>query len=110
MLALRPLPAFSDNYIWTLANACGQAVVVDPGEAAPVLAAHEAGLQPVAILLTHHHPDHVGGAGELMERFGIPCYAPVDDRIRHASHRVSEGDQVRIDELDLELAVTEIPG
>lgn len=110
MLTLKPLPAFSDNYIWTLANERGEAVVVDPGEAGPVLAATEAGLRPVAILLTHHHPDHVGGAGELMERFKLPCYAPVDDRIRHATHRVSEGDHVRIDALGLDLQVTHIPG
>ena len=110
MLSLRALPAFTDNYIWTLANAAGEALVVDPGEAGPVLAEVERGLKPVAILLTHHHPDHVGGAGELLERFGIPCYAPADERIRHATTRVGEGDRVRVGELGLELEVTEIPG
>ena len=110
MLSLRPLPAFSDNYIWTLANAAGEALVVDPGDAAPVLAEAERGLRPIAILLTHHHPDHVGGAGELVERFGIPCYAPVDERIQHASVRVGDGDRVRIDALDLDFDVLTIPG
>jgi len=110
MPSLRALPAFSDNYIWTLANASGEALIVDPGDAAPVLAEVERGLKPVAILLTHHHPDHVGGAGALLERFDIPCYAPVDDRIRHATHRVGEGDRVRVDQLDLDLDVVEIPG
>ena len=110
MLTLRPLPAFTDNYIWTLANAAGQALVVDPGESGPVFEAVEQGLRPVAILLTHHHPDHVGGTGELLERFDVPCYAPVDDRIRHASRRVAHNDSLRIDELDLELEVSGIPG
>jgi hydroxyacylglutathione hydrolase len=110
MLSLQPLPAFSDNYIWTLSNGRGEALVVDPGDAAPVFAAAERGMRPVAVLLTHHHPDHVGGAGALVERFGIPCYAPVDERIAHASQRVGDGDRVRIEELDLDFDVLEIPG
>jgi len=110
MLSLRALPAFSDNYIWTLANAAGEALVVDPGDAAPVLAEAERGLKPVAILLTHHHNDHIGGAADILDRFDIPCYAPVDERIPRASRRVGEGERVRIDELGLDLSVTEIPG
>jgi hydroxyacylglutathione hydrolase len=110
MPSLRPLPAFSDNYIWTLANESGEALVVDPGDAAPVLAEVERGLRPVAILLTHHHPDHVGGTGALLERFDIPCYAPHDERIRHATHRVGEGDRFRVEALGLDLGVVEIPG
>ena len=75
----RPLPAFSDNYIWTLEAAGAGSVVVDPGEAAPVLAA---GLEPALLLLTHHHADHVGGAAALLARWpGLPCFAPHDGRI-----------------------------
>jgi hydroxyacylglutathione hydrolase len=110
MLSLRPLPAFSDNYIWTLADDAGQAIVVDPGDAGPVLAAMDAGLSPVAIFLTHHHPDHVGGAAEILARRAVPCYAPDDERITAATHRVREGDHVEVPELGCTFDVIEIPG
>ena len=110
MLSLRPLPAFNDNYIWTLSDANGKAVLVDPGEAGPVLRSAADGMIPIAILLTHHHHDHIGGVAELLSRFDIPCYAPADERIVQATHRVSEGDRVRIDALGLELDVLAVPG
>ncbi len=110
MLALCPLPAFQDNYIWTLANARGEALVVDPGSAEPVFEAIAAGLKPVAMLLTHHHPDHIGGAAELLARFPVPCYAPVEARIALDAMRVGQGDRVRIEALDLDLDVIEVHG
>lgn len=110
MLSLRPLPAFDDNYIWVLSNGSGQAVVVDPGEPGPVLRAAADGLQPVAILLTHHHHDHVGGAAELLTRFRIPCYAPDDARLGFDVERVGEGDTVSVAALDAEFCVMAIPG
>lgn len=110
MLVLTPLPAFQDNYIWTAANAEGEAVVVDPGEAGPVLEAAERGLKPVAILLTHHHPDHVGGVAALLERFQIPVYGPFDERIAQPIRQVRGGDKVSVPELGLQLEVLEIPG
>jgi len=110
MLNLHPIPAFEDNYIWTLAGADGRALVVDPGDAAPVLAAAEEGLQPIAILLTHHHPDHTGGVGELRRRFDIPCYAPHDERIADHCDRVGEGDRVEIPALGLKFDVIALPG
>ena len=110
MLSLRPLPAFTDNYIWTLANVDGQALIVDPGDAGPVLDAAAGGMRPVAILLTHHHPDHIGGVAELLKHFDIPCYAPVDVRIAEATHRVAEGESIRVPELSLDLEVLAVPG
>lgn len=110
MLQLRPLAAFEDNYIWTLSDDAGQAIVVDPGDPAPVLAAADQGLRPVALLLTHHHADHVGGAGAILDRFDIPCFAPEDDRIGRATHRVREGDRAEVPELGLAFDVLEIPG
>lgn len=110
MLSLRPLPAFQDNYIWTLSNAAGEAIVVDPGEAAPVLAAAAQGLRPVAMLLTHHHPDHIGGAAELLARFPMPCYAPREPRIALEATRVGHGDRVHVPQLDLDFDVLEVHG
>jgi hydroxyacylglutathione hydrolase len=104
------LPALADNYIWLLVGPGGEAIVVDPGEAGPVRQAAADGIRPVAVLLTHHHPDHVGGAAALCEEFGVPCHAPVDDRITAASARVGEGDRVVVPGLALELDVMAVPG
>ena len=91
-MRLHALPAFDDNYIWLLQDA-GQVLVVDPGEAAPVLEAASSGLRPDAVLLTHHHGDHVGGVPELLQRWpDLEVIAPVDERIAHATRRVGEGD------------------
>lgn len=108
-MPLRPLPAFADNYIWTLADDLGHAVIVDPGEAAPVQAAASDGLRPTAILLTHHHPDHIGGVAELLQTWpDLPVFAPEDARIRHSTRTVREGDTVEVAGWRFE--VMEIPG
>lgn len=104
------LPALSDNYIWALPGANGRAVVVDPGEAAPVLAAIEAGLHLCAILLTHHHADHIGAAAELAQCCKVPVFAPHDDRIPCAGTRVGEGDAVELPGAGLRFSVMHVPG
>ena len=108
-MPLLALPAFNDNYIWVLQSTDGGALIVDPGEAAPVLRAADAGLRPEAILLTHHHPDHVGGVSDLLARWPrLPVYAPEDPRIAHATHRVADGDRIEIGEWALD--VIAVPG
>jgi hydroxyacylglutathione hydrolase len=108
-MLLQALPAFADNYIWTLADDAGRGVVVDPGQAHPVLRAADAGLQPVAILLTHHHADHIGGTAALLQRWpGLPVFAPNDDRIDLPCRRVADGDDVDLG--DWRFRVLQIPG
>ena len=106
---LQQLPAFDDNYVWLLRDAEGRALIVDPGEAAPVLAALADAAAPHAVLLTHHHGDHVGGVAELLQRWPeLPVIAPHDDRIATATRRVDDGDAVEVGPWRFD--VIEIPG
>jgi hydroxyacylglutathione hydrolase len=103
-----PLPAFQDNYLWLLHD--GQrALVVDPGDARPVQdALHRFGLQLEAILVTHHHPDHVGGVDALRDATGARVYGPARERIPEPLQRLDEGDE--IDVLGLRFQVLDVPG
>ncbi|GJH20118.1 hydroxyacylglutathione hydrolase [Caballeronia novacaledonica] len=109
-----PVPAFEDNYIWLVSDS-RDAVVVDPGDAAPVEAyLARRGWRLTAILLTHHHQDHVGGVKALLDsrsaEGGIPVYGPASERIEHLTQRVTGGDTVRIAHPALELSVIDVPG
>jgi hydroxyacylglutathione hydrolase len=109
---LIPVPALADNYIWLLADDAGHALVVDPGDAAPVLDAlkHDQ-LTPSAILLTHHHPDHIGGVGRLLDRYpGLPVIAPHDARITNVSRRVADGERVEFAAPRAAFDIIAIPG
>ena len=108
-MRLTALPAFEDNYIWALADDEGNAVFVDPGDAAPVLAASELGLWPAGVLITHHHPDHAGGLPALRQRWpALPVFAPEDPRIVDGAERVGEGAHFNLN--GWEFQVLAVPG
>lgn len=109
-MKIYPIPAFGDNYLW-LAAAGDRALVVDPGDAAPVLAALDKhSLRLDTILVTHHHADHTGGVGELKRHTGARVFGPDDERIEHIDEVVREGARIALPWLDSTLAVIEVPG
>ena len=110
MLQAHPVQAFSDNYIWLLEAGAERAFVVDPGDAGPVLAALSSrGLGLAGILVTHHHPDHVGGVAELRRRCGaVPVYGPRGSPAGGITHPLDDGD--RIDVLGVAADVLAVPG
>jgi hydroxyacylglutathione hydrolase len=112
MLTVQGIPAFEDNYIWLIRRpARPEIAIVDPGDAAPVLAAIRAqGLLPVAILITHHHWDHTGGIADLLAAHPVPVIGPRRENIPQLTKTVGGGDQVRLPELDADFQVLDVPG
>lgn len=90
-IRIHPIKAFSDNYIWTLINEGNkQAIVIDPGQAQPVIDYLEANnLELTAIWTTHHHHDHIGGVSELQE------YFPMTHLVAHSEHNVDEDQTIK---------------
>lgn len=103
------MPAFADNYIWTL-QVGTHAVVVDPGDARPVFdwLALRPNLTLSAILVTHHHADHTGGVAQLREATGAAVYGPATESIPEPFEPCEGGQRVRVAGLTFE--VLDVPG
>jgi hydroxyacylglutathione hydrolase len=113
MLDVSPVRAFSDNYIWLIHSPANPSRVaaVDPGDARPVeahLRLH--GLDLRAVLVTHHHPDHVGGVATLAASHAVEVIGPSGVALPEGARRVADGDRVAIDSLGLDFAVLGVPG
>lgn len=105
------IKAFTDNYIWSIYNK-EHALVVDPGDAKPVLAFLEKhALSLEVIFITHHHYDHTGGVAELIKRYPqVKVYGPHNPNIKDITHKLSEGDTLHIAAFNLSFTVLNTPG
>ena len=112
MLKTHAIPAFKDNYIWFIQASNSQHVlIVDPGDALPVLdALKQSGLIPIAILITHGCHDHVNGINALLEQYDIPVYGPKNEFIPSITHPLSACEDVKVSVNFPVIQVLDIPG
>ncbi len=110
MLKIIRISAFKDNYIWLLQRGSA-ALVVDPGDAKPVLKVlKQQGLNLSAILITHHHADHQGGIAELLAHYPAAVFGPATESITAITRRLSGGEKLHFADLRLDLEVIAVPG
>jgi hydroxyacylglutathione hydrolase len=110
MFEIVTIPAFKDNYIWLIRDD-NNAIVVDPGDAKPVIAylqAHKLNL--IAILITHRHNDHIGGITKLREVYNTRVYGPRSELIPLITDHLGEGDHLDIKALGLRFDILSVPG
>jgi len=111
LIHIVPIEAFQDNYIWLIHND-QNSIIVDPGDAKPVISALDRKkLNLVAILITHHHADHIGGVIALQDKYPhIKIFAPQKDKYDFVNTSLKDGDEINIPELQINYKIIEIPG
>lgn len=108
-MTIIPIQAFTDNYIWLIVNnEQNSAICVDPGDSQPVLHyLHDNQLTLEAMVLTHHHADHIGGVEGLLNACpNTAIYAPEDSRIPTATRRLRDGDTLSLSNVNLQVLST----
>ena len=107
MINIKPLKAYTDNYIWLL-ETNEEVSVVDPGDAKPVLDyLHKTNKNLKDILITHHHFDHTAGVPELENLISGSIYGPKNS-YELIKEKVSEGDT--LSSLGIKFEIIEVPG
>lgn len=111
-IEIRPIAALKDNYIWIIVNIQQQcALVVDPGDAMPVLAylnQHQLSLR--GILITHHHWDHVNGVAGLIKHYPVPVYGSIHSQFSGLTHRLTENEVIQVNDFFPPYQIIPIPG
>jgi hydroxyacylglutathione hydrolase len=113
MATIFPITAFSDNYIWMLCDEKQRyAAIVDPGDAQPVLEVlKQKNIEPVAILITHYHSDHIGGIARLSEHYPqLPVYGPSNEPIPTLTDKVAHADVINLPHINSPLLVLDTKG
>jgi hydroxyacylglutathione hydrolase len=117
MHTITPIPAFNDNYIWLITNSKqehGQqyAVIVDPGDATPVLdTLQKKNIIPLALFITHHHWDHSGGIQTLKSHYdALQVYGSRQEATEGVTHLLKDGDEIDIPQMGLKFETIDIPG
>ena len=113
MISIYPLPAFTDNYIWILRKE-SSIVVVDPGDATPVIEhCKNEGYSVADIIVTHHHADHIGGVDELVAFSANPnltVFGPTLEAQSVVTHPLKQDDTITLFNGHVTLSVMDIPG
>jgi hydroxyacylglutathione hydrolase len=110
MFEIIRIPAFKDNYIWLLRKGAS-AVVVDPGDARPVLEVLEReGLSLTSILVTHHHADHQGGVANLLAHYPAQVFGPAMESITAITQPLRGGETICLEPLGAVFQVLAVPG
>jgi len=113
MIHVSTVPAFDDNYLWMVqGSVSGNAAVVDPGDAKPILDWLQSNDQQLtSILVTHHHADHIGGVSKLKHAYpDAVIYAPDDRRIKQKDVVLKSEQRISLTDLGLEFDVLMVPG
>lgn len=110
-LQIIPIPAFNDNYLWLIHNQ-RKAIVVDPGDAVPVInTLKKLNLELQTILITHHHQDHIGGVDLLLRTYpNLEVFAPKFEQYSFAHKAVSEPEQLYLGDWISSAKVIDVPG
>jgi hydroxyacylglutathione hydrolase len=111
-IRLKPLPSLSDNYIWLLINdENSTTIIIDPGSSEPCESFFaQEGINPVAILVTHRHWDHVNGIEKLVRDYDLPVYGPSTETIPCLTTALNTNDRFTLPGFDLDFEVIDLSG